>query len=141
MKAIVTYILIFTGCLGQGILAQEMETVVHGLRFFEMLAQRDADYESSFQMAHAQDEHDYWVDQRNYERHLGKADFTAYLVYMRGKKQAYHRHLQDCDTTCSHSLTYYQRAQEYLSASNTEYFTGEEEFRVVQNLTRKRNRQ
>ena len=139
MKAIVTYILIFTGCLCQGTRAQEMESVVHGLQFFEMLAQRDAQYESSFQMSHAQDEHDYWSDQRNYERHLGKADFTAYLVYMRGKKQAYHLHLQNCDSTCSHSPTYYQRAREYLSASNTEYFVGEEEFRVVQNLTRKRN--
>lgn len=139
MKAIGTLILIFTACLGQWIMAQEEETMVHSLRFYEKLAQRDADYESSFQMMREQDEQDYWIDQRNYERHLGKANFAAYLVYMRGKKEAYYQHLQHCGSTCVHSPEYYKRAQEYLSASDSEYLVGEKGSGVVQNLSKKRN--
>ncbi|TAI47260.1 hypothetical protein [Flagellimonas allohymeniacidonis] len=96
-------------------LAQETTSSTLRLKFYEKLAARDAQYEQVLGSSNAQDEMDYWNDQRDYERQLGKSNFTFYLVYMKGKKEAYKHHLQNCDNSCSHSIHYWSRAREYLS--------------------------
>lgn len=118
MKFVRIHIIIFASCCGVGVSAQGNSLTKHSLRFYETMAQRDAHYEHSFQMVNHQDEQDYWSDQQNFERHLGTADFASYLVYMKGKKDAYFAHLQSCDNTCAHSELYFKKAGEYLSSSD-----------------------
>ena len=117
--------------------AQE-EGNVRGLWFYEQLAHRDAAYEIELQNINGQDELDYWADQSDFERHLGKADFPAYLAYMKGKKEAYKSHLQQCNDGCSFSAMYLSKAREYLSLSDSEFLEGYKSGKVVQNIPRKR---
>ncbi|SHG72898.1 hypothetical protein [Flagellimonas flava] len=114
---------------------------VQGLRFYENLAERDAHYEQGLHNLSAQDELDYWLDQRNYELQLGKANFSAYLVYMRVKKQAYQEHIQACDGSCIHSPLYLEKAREYLSLSDNDDLFGQLESKVVQHLPKKKGKE
>ncbi len=123
--------LVFASGCYLGVSAQGDLRMQQGLRFYEKLAQRDADYEQSLQLLSNQDEVDYWMDQRNYERHLGKANFTSYLVYMKGKKDAYNEHLQTCDHKTPHSDLYLEKAKEYLSLSDLEFSLGQNSRKVV----------
>ncbi|MCL6267003.1 hypothetical protein [Flagellimonas myxillae] len=116
----------------------QVDTHVQGLRFYEQLAQRDASYEWGLHKLEALDEQDYWTDQRNYERHLGKANFPAYLAYMKGKKEAYQQHLEQCDGTCVHSRLFLERAKEYLSLSDAEFMSWSPANNVVQHLPKKK---
>ena len=65
------------------------------LRFYEDMAERDALSEQALKLDQ-QDELDYWHDQENFERELGKSNFTFYLVYMKSKKEAHRKYLQEC---------------------------------------------
>ncbi len=96
-------------------LAQETPASTLRLRFYEQLAERDAQYEENMAFLSTQDEQDYWNDQEDYERMLGKSNFTLYLVYMKSKKQAYLKYLQNCDGSCERSAMYWSKAREYLS--------------------------
>lgn len=135
MKFVRVHIVIFASCCCLGVFAQEQK---HGLRFYETLAERDAIYERSFQMANHQDEQDYWLDQQNFERHLGTADFTSYLVYMKGKKEAYFNHLQSCNDMCKHSELYFKKAGEYLSSSDFDKLLAPETGEMAQNISKRR---
>ncbi|WP_136466819.1 hypothetical protein [Flagellimonas onchidii] len=132
------HIMIIASFCCAGALAQDNVHAKFGLRFYEKLAQRDASYEHTFQMANHQDEQDYWNDQQNFERHLGTADFTSYLIYMKGKKEAYFSHLRSCDTTCGHSDLYFKKAGEYLSSADFDKLLEPETEEVVQNIPRKK---
>ena len=116
----------------------QQEGNVQGLWFYEQLAHRDADYEIELQNINGQDELDYWVDQSNFERHLGKANFPAYLAYMKGEKEAYKSHLQKCNDGCSFSSLYLTKAREYLSLSDSEFLGGYNTDNVAQHIPRKR---
>ncbi len=115
-----------------GAFAQDTARVKHGLRFYEQLAQRDAGYEQTLQLLTHQDESDYWTDQRNFERQLGKSNFSSYLAYMKGKKDAYHKHLKTCGHKTPHSELYLQKAKEYLSMTDMEFSLMQESQKVVQ---------
>lgn len=132
MKPVQTLTLLFTCCFCLSTWAQNDVQYRKGLRFYEKLAERDADYEQSLQLLGNQDESDYWIDQRNYERHLGKANFTSYLVYMKSKKDAYHEHMQTCEHKYKHSDLYLEKAREYLSVSNSNDILSLKAQKVVQ---------
>nr|WP_298792167.1 hypothetical protein [uncultured Allomuricauda sp.] len=134
MKFVRIHIIIFASFCGIGVSAQSNPHTKHGLRFYETMAQRDADYEHTFQMMNHQDEQDYWSDQQNFERHLGTADFTSYLIYMKGKKDAYFTHLQNCDDHCLHSELYFKKAGEYLSSSDFDKLLSPKTGEMVQNI-------
>lgn len=123
---------------GMSGVAWAQEAHVQGLRFYERLAQRDALYEQELNHVDHQDELDYWTDQRNYERHLGKVNFSGYLAYMKVKKEAYKAHLEQCIHTNSHSQLYFQKAREYLSLSDSENLFGKEVGKVAHNQPRKK---
>lgn len=133
MKSVRIFLVLVICGLGTGIQAQADSSMHHGLRFYEKLAQRDAAYEHSFQAITNLDESDYWIDQANFERQLGIANFTSYLIYMKGKKDAYRSHLLECDSSCDHSELYFQKASEYLSSSDFEHLL-ERNGKVVDNL-------
>ncbi|WP_133248399.1 hypothetical protein [Flagellimonas aquimarina] len=137
MKSVQTLSLLFTCSFCLSTWAQDVQNN-KGLRFYEKLAKRDASYEQSMQLLGNQDESDYWIDQRNYERHLGKANFTSYLVYMKGKKDAYHEHVQTCDHKYRHSELYLEKAKEYLSLSNSDELLSLKSQNVVQSFTQKK---
>nr|WP_299343192.1 hypothetical protein [Allomuricauda sp.] len=100
--------------------AQGTTASMHRLNFYEKLAQRDAEYEQNLGTSYAeQDELDYWNDQRDFERQLGKSNFTYYLVYMKSKKQAHREHLEMCGNSCSHSQVYWNKMREYLSVPDS----------------------
>nr|WP_299382696.1 hypothetical protein [Allomuricauda sp.] len=109
-------------CCGWAIpgLAQ-LDANTQTLRFYEQLAQRDADYEIELYKLGGQDELDYWADQADFERQLGKANFPGYLAYMKGKKEAYELHLEACSTQCANSELFFQKARDYLSLSDDEF--------------------
>ena len=138
MKFVRIHIVIFAGCCCMGVFAQDKAHAKHGLRFYEQLAQRDASYEHSFQIANHQDEQDYWIDQQNFERHLGTADFTSYLVYMKGKKDAYLNHLQSCDNSCGHSELFFEKVGEYLSSSDFDGLLDTQTGEMVQNVPKRK---
>lgn len=133
MKSIRIFVAVFACSLSFGVQAQKDSPMHQGLRFYENLAQRDAAYEQSLHALTHQDESDYWVDQANFERQLGIANFTAYLIYMKGKKDAYREYLESCDGSCNHSELYFQKASEYLSSSDFEQLL-ERNGKVVDNL-------
>ncbi|WP_222983015.1 hypothetical protein [Flagellimonas meishanensis] len=137
MKARLLFLLLFVWVC-PWVVAQQGGAAFQGLRFYEQLALRDADYEASLHVLTDHDAQDYWVDQRNYERKLGKANFSAYLVYMRQKKSAYYQHLQNCNAYCGHGPEYYARAQDYLSSSDFGDVLEESKNRVSQNLLARR---
>ena len=91
------------------------------LRFYEDLALRDAIYEQGLQLDH-QDELDYWNDQENFERELGKSNFSFYLVYMKSKKEAHRKYLQECKGSCDHSDVYWNKMRNYLSVPDASEF-------------------
>ncbi|AWX44863.1 hypothetical protein HME9304_01868 [Flagellimonas maritima] len=132
MKAIRFILLVLICSYSLGIVAQQSANSVIGLRFYERLAQRDADYEQSLFLLSNQDESDYWADQENYERHLGKIDFTSYLVYMKSKKDAYAEHLGNCEHKMSHSELYFQKAKAYVSLLDSDYELGKNASKVAQ---------
>ncbi len=101
------------------------------LRFYESLAERDASHEQSLRLDY-QDEMDYWNDQENYERQLGKSNFSFYLVYMKSKKKAYRSYLRECAGSCEHSDVFWLKMRNYLAIpDSTDIFNPNAE-RVVQ---------
>ena len=101
------------------------------LRFYENLAERDAAYEQGFQLDQ-QDELDYWNDQENFERELGKSNFSFYLVYMKSKKEAHREYLKECEGSCVHSEVYWSKMRNYLSVPDASEFFKTNVERVVQ---------
>ncbi|MEM7484255.1 MAG: hypothetical protein AAF348_03515 [Bacteroidota bacterium] len=137
MRAVRFPLVVLACCSWFGIFAQDQNHTVNGFRFYEKLAQRDADYEQSLLLLSNQDESDYWADQRVYERNLGKMNFTSYLVYMKGKKDAYKEHLKSCTHDKPHSELYFQKAKEYLSLSDTDFFSIQNTGKVTQSDIKK----
>ncbi|MEO0901725.1 MAG: hypothetical protein AAFY00_06750 [Bacteroidota bacterium] len=101
------------------------------LRFYENLAERDAAYEQGFQLDQ-QDELDYWNDQENFERELGKSNFSFYLVYMKSKKEAHRIYLKECEGSCVHSDVYWSKMRNYLSVPDASEFFKTNVEKVVQ---------
>lgn len=106
------------------------------LRFYESLAERDALYEQNLRLDH-QDELDYWTDQENFERELGKSNFSFYLVYMKSKKEAHRSYLQQCDGSCQHSDVYWTKMRNYLSTPDISEVFNFETGEVVQSVVKK----
>ena len=120
--------------------AQQGGDTFQGLRFYEQLAIRDATYEASSHTWDDNDSQDYWKDQRNFERKLGKANFTAYLAYKRQKKASYYQLLQNCKGSCDYSPKFYEMAKAYFSSPDFEDILEADRSNVTQNLTSKKNK-
>ncbi|MCW5517787.1 hypothetical protein [Muriicola sp. Z0-33] len=98
----------------QGLLyAQEKDEKQRALTFFMEKALEDAIYEQNIQMQFAEDEVDFWKDQRNFERALKKKSYTAYQVYVNTKLEAYDSHRLECKTPQNHSLHYLKQGAFY----------------------------
>ena len=81
---------------------------------YATLASRDAEYEHGLVFLTSADEVDYWNDQRVFEQKLLERSPAFYMNYLQGKKQAYLKHRETCDTKCSHGDYYYRQASFYM---------------------------
>lgn len=93
------------------------------LQFFEDKAWQDATFEQGLHWSNAEDELDFWKDQRKFEERLMKSDRAAYLAYLSQKKEAYLQHRESCDKSCEHGDFYYLQAS-YYTQYKAERFTG-----------------
>jgi hypothetical protein len=82
--------------------------------FYIAQAGRDASYEHQLHFAHQSDEIDFWNDQRRFEQELSQSDLQHYLAYRSGKKMAYLKHTEVCQTECGHGDYYLRQASLYL---------------------------
>lgn len=83
------------------------------LEFFEDKARQDAAYEQGLHWNNAEDELDFWKDQRRFEEQLMKVDRPAFIAYLQNKKAAYLEHRESCDSSCEHGDFYYLQASYY----------------------------
>ncbi len=139
MKFKYLHIVLFS-VLSSSMLAQQGGDTFQGLRFYEQLAIRDAAYEASLHTWDDNDSQDYWKDQRDFERNLGKANFTAYLAYKRQKKASYYQLLQDCEGFCNYSPKFYEMAKAYFSSPDFEDILETSRSKVTQNMASKKNK-
>ena len=98
--------------------AQESMGADKTLRFFIEKALEDAAHEQHLKLPFAEDELDFWKDQRNFERALKKQSYTAYHVYVNSKWEAYSKHSVSHNLDCKHSEHYYKQAAFYARNSN-----------------------
>ena len=116
----------------------QVDPRVQSLRFYEQLAHRDTQYEVALYTLEGQDQLDYWIDQGNFERQLGKVNFPGYLAYMKGKKKAYQTHLEQCGAQCENSELFFQKAKDYLSVSDDDFWKGMKREEMVHNQPNKK---
>ena len=112
MRVNVFHIALFLMCLPLMVLAQGVDDT-ENLGFYTTLAFKDARYEQTLQQFGAEDEADFWKDQRSFENILLVTNPTAHQTYLNGKHIAYGRHQQQCDGSCAHSDLYYRQASYY----------------------------
>ncbi|MEL6975498.1 MAG: hypothetical protein AAGL29_08910 [Bacteroidota bacterium] len=102
------------GSLSQSIRAQQSHFSMNGPKFYEMLAERDAQYERTLGTMTPKDEIDYWKDQEVYEKRLREQHPEAFAWYMTKKKAMYQEHYVACEVFCVNSATYWSKVKEYL---------------------------
>lgn len=110
MRTSFFHIALFLFCL-QG-MAQHIENL-DKTGFYSTLALNDARYEQNLQHFGAEDEADFWKDQRQFETALQAANPVGHQAYLNGKHIAYGRHQRHCNTSCGHSDLYLRQASYY----------------------------
>jgi hypothetical protein len=98
-----------------GLWAQE-ERIMDTEVFYEILAQKDAQYELSYNFTSDDDERDFWKDQKSFENALALKDNTAYQFYIKHKSKFYQNHKSDCIPNCLHSELFIKHASFYMKS-------------------------
>lgn len=124
MKTVKALILIFVLGPGPISLAQELDTIVYDLQFYERLAQRDAAYERELRFSNEKDEQDYWDDQKNFEQLLLQKNPKAYQVYISNKGPSYIEHIQQCQKECTHGDLYRREVSSFLLEASRDSLYG-----------------
>lgn len=110
--SVIIVLLVFSGISGAR--AQTATKDLESRRFFIRQAQLDARYEQEVRLNGEQEELDFWLDQRAFERLLYRENTEAYKVYIRAKRDAYAGHQAHCNDTCGHGDYYFRHASYYL---------------------------
>ncbi|MDG1571224.1 hypothetical protein OZ410_02780 [Robiginitalea sp. M366] len=99
--------LLFCALTGPGLLyAQKDET-----SFYTRMGQADGLFEQRMRFTDAQDEWDYWKDQRAFEKSLEGQKPRAHRIYIRAKRGVYASH--HCLPACNHGDYYWLQASYY----------------------------
>jgi|GEM_PF-2897868 len=98
-----------------GLWAQE-ERIMDTEMFYALLAQKDAQYELSFNFTSDDDERDFWKDQKSFENELALKNKTAYQFYLKHKAKFYRNHKLDCAPNCLHSELFIKHALVYMKS-------------------------
>lgn len=104
----ISFLLLISGFM----FAQEPVSEADRLSYYEQRAREDAAYEQSLVLKE-EEASDFWYDQEQYERELKKRDKKAYKAYMKGKRDAYAEHYENCGHHCHHGSHYYAHANFY----------------------------
>ncbi|WP_318312190.1 hypothetical protein [Flagellimonas crocea] len=100
--------------------------------FYENLAIKDAQYEQYFVFMNAEDEKDFWKDQKRYENDLRKQNSEWYHSYLNGKRIAYSQHAKACSSHCTHSELFFEEAKRYFIYYDNKTFLGDPADIIVQ---------
>ncbi|MEJ2584537.1 MAG: hypothetical protein P8Z38_05665 [Robiginitalea sp.] len=115
------WFLFLSGVSHAPLFAQAPSGSTASIEAYAALASRDAEYEHGIVFSKSGDEADYWNDQRVFEQKLLERNPLSYRSYLQGKKMAYLKHGEICDTRCGHGDYYYRQASFYL-----QYNTGDD---------------
>jgi len=121
MKHNVWLLFIVVLCLPVELFSQDSYEKANRLSFFEQRARQDAKQEQSLQLKYEEDQIDYWTDQRNFENELKKLSYKVYQVYLKGKRDAYSEHEEQCGGHCDHGDYYYLQADFYFQYGKRDY--------------------
>jgi hypothetical protein len=90
--------------------------------FYKNLGVKDATHELSLVNLNAEDEKDFWADQKAFEILLEKKSPMGYQAYLNGKHQVYRAHQIHCGIRCDHSGEFIAHISYYLinGKSNSE---------------------
>jgi len=126
MKFFKTPIFILAICLSFAINAQNTEasneTTLDKTSYYQKRAAEDAKYEQQFSTENKTEEEAFWEDQEAYEKELKRKDRKAYRAYMKGKRDAYAEHYENCNSHCHHGHHYYSHASFYYYGYNSYYY-------------------
>lgn len=81
--------------------------------FFRQMGLTDGRFEQRMQFVDAQDEMDYWKDQRTFEQSLQGQKPEAYRSYILAKREVYSEHRSHCHPKCPHGNYYWLQASYY----------------------------
>ncbi len=121
MKLIWQAVVLIMILLPLNINSQLVDTKKEVIAFYTAMAEKDALFEQSIRLDSAEDEADFWKDQKEFEQDLKQHNYTAYKSYLKGKKEAYHFHEQHCKTKENHGEYYYLQASFYYIHGSLEY--------------------
>lgn len=96
-----------------GLWAQD-DRIIDTERFYELLAQKDAQYELSHIFTSDDDERDFWRDQKSFENALALKDKIAYKYYLKHKAKFYLNHKSECIPNCFHSELFIKNVTFYM---------------------------
>ncbi len=84
-------------------------------RFYQDLAINDAKHEQTLPAIGAEDEADFWRDQKAFEALLQANSPEAYQVYINAKSAVYRQHQLGCgEAYCDHSEAFIRQASFYI---------------------------
>ena len=95
------------------------QTVMEHNRFYTDLGIRDATHELSLVNLNAEDERDFWVDQKTFEVLLAKENPVGHQSYLDGKHSVYREHQIHCGKRCDHSDAFSTHMAFYLINGNS----------------------
>lgn len=87
--------------------------------FYLELGIKDASHELLFASSNQEDEQDFWLDQKAYEKLLKEKSQRAYQSYINGKHLIYRQHQIHCGSRCAHSQEFERQMAFYLINGNS----------------------
>lgn len=88
--------------------------------FYMELGIKDAQHELSLIHLNKEDELDFWVDQKAFEKLLSNKGSEAYQYYLNGKHMVYRQHQIHCGNRCVHSEEFKRQMAYYLIHGNSD---------------------
>ncbi len=88
--------------------------------FFFQLGVKDATHEIALVHLNAEDEKDFWADQKAFEAELELTHPKGYQRYLNGKHRIYREHQIVCGERCKHSETFERSIAYYLIHGESE---------------------
>lgn len=100
----------------------ETQNSIDKKSYYQKRAEEDAKFEQQFSAKTKAEEETFWNEQKNYENELKQNDKKAYKAYMKGKRDAYASHYNECNHHCHHNDYYYHHASFYHYRYNEDYY-------------------
>ncbi len=86
--------------------------------FYRKLGIQDAMHELALTNLNEEDEKDFWLDQKAFEKLLEEKDPIGHQSYLNGKYLVYREHQILCGNSCEHSYEFLKQMAYYLINGN-----------------------